>query len=1075
MPPATNPLSKTSTYYGQSWNGTTACTAYPSGTYIYNTPCYSSTTNSAGKIVAQTQITYSDTGHPVTTQEWVSGSVPAVWLTSTSTYNGNGTVATSHDVNGAFYQYGYTGTGGCNGLLLTSVTYPLTSVGSSSQAWDCNGGVITSSTDPNGNKTTLSYNDPLYRQTSVGYPDGGSTTTTYNTGGSLPWSTRVTTLVVGTTSTSTTNTLDGLARPVQASTTDPQSSTGYNNVNTTYNTMGQVYSVTNPFFTTSDPTYGLTYYVYDGLERLNKTTNPDTTYRTVTYSGRATETVDEAGITKINQIDGLGRTVSVCQVTSATQANGTVPVACGQDIAGTGFLASYGYDALGNRTSVSQSGQGRTFTFDGLSRLMQATNPESGTVNYTYDTSGQQGDLYTRVAPQANQTGSATTTTTYSYDSMHRLLGKTYSDGTAPVSYAYDAATELGASLVNTKGRIVYGVSNNSASAFSYDTMGRTANIWSCTPYNCGTGTYEIGSTFDYVGDMLTFTDSNTFTNRSTPVTFTYSYDEDSRLTGMSSSYTGTKYPATLFTVNTINALGASTVSTLGNGVMRTSGYDTRERLTSSADTNGSKTTYSYLLGYFANSTINTVTDSLEGTWTYGYDSFNRLSNASETSQAFSYQYDQFGNRWGTNSACSSSDLAACQFTFNANNQITNAGITYDAAGNITFDGTYSYTHDAEGRTTTATGSSGQVGAYDYDAFGQRTHESIGGTNYEFIFDPAGRAYEELVGETFKQTELYAGGTHVGVYANNTTYFSHANWVGTEVRHTLPTGANTSTCTDYLPFGDGADCTGDIQTWNQPQFTGQWTDYETSGNVHMANRNYLAIEGRFSTPDPAGAAAAEPSDPQTWNLYAYVGNNPLIHIDPTGLDCIYVDPDGKTTTTKQGDCFSDTDDGFYFDGAVYGGSATVLPNGDVLAWVIGSGVQCSGDCPVPSITVNGGLPSMVGLLSPPTSQPTSPQTPTVSQWVPKVHRRPSATMTNTQWDAICDLKADQVGGFESDEPHVPEYGVSVYTAQQAGVSKDPTMNPSTTSVGAGAQAGGTGAAMVIARETARANCKAAYH
>jgi RHS repeat-associated protein len=185
---------------------------------------------------------------------------------------------------------------------------------------------------------------------------------------------------------------------------------------------------------------------------------------------------------------------------------------------------------------------------------------------------------------------------------------------------------------------------------------------------------------------------------------------------------------------------------------------------------------------------------------------------------------------------------------------------------------------------TAASDSSGQVGAYDYDGFGRRTHESISGTNYEFIFDLSGRPYEEVSGKTAKQTELYAGRTHVGVYAAGTTYFSSINWLGTETRHTLPGGTNASTCTDYLPFGDGADCTGDIQTSNQPQFTGQWTDYETSGNVHMSNRYYEAIEGRFTTPDPAGAAAVHPRNPQTWNQYAYVANNPLRYVDPSGLD-----------------------------------------------------------------------------------------------------------------------------------------------------------------------------------------------
>jgi len=34
------------------------------------------------------------------------------------------------------------------------------------------------------------------------------------------------------------------------------------------------------------------------------------------------------------------------------------------------------------------------------------------------------------------------------------------------------------------------------------------------------------------------------------------------------------------------------------------------------------------------------------------------------------------------------------------------------------------------------------------------------------------------------------------------------------------------------------------------------------------------------TPDPAGMAAADPSNPQSWNRYAYVMNNPLGYVDP---------------------------------------------------------------------------------------------------------------------------------------------------------------------------------------------------
>jgi len=51
--------------------------------------------------------------------------------------------------------------------------------------------------------------------------------------------------------------------------------------------------------------------------------------------------------------------------------------------------------------------------------------------------------------------------------------------------------------------------------------------------------------------------------------------------------------------------------------------------------------------------------------------------------------------------------------------------------------------------------------------------------------------------------------------------------------------------------------------------------------------------GRFMSPDPSGLLAQRPEDSQSWNMYAYARNNPLIFIDPNGLDCIYATDNGK--------------------------------------------------------------------------------------------------------------------------------------------------------------------------------------
>jgi len=49
-------------------------------------------------------------------------------------------------------------------------------------------------------------------------------------------------------------------------------------------------------------------------------------------------------------------------------------------------------------------------------------------------------------------------------------------------------------------------------------------------------------------------------------------------------------------------------------------------------------------------------------------------------------------------------------------------------------------------------------------------------------------------------------------------------------------------------------------------------------------RQYSSAPGRWLTPDPAGTGSVDPTNPQSWNGYAYVMNNPLHAIDPAGLD-----------------------------------------------------------------------------------------------------------------------------------------------------------------------------------------------
>lgn len=88
--------------------------------------------------------------------------------------------------------------------------------------------------------------------------------------------------------------------------------------------------------------------------------------------------------------------------------------------------------------------------------------------------------------------------------------------------------------------------------------------------------------------------------------------------------------------------------------------------------------------------------------------------------------------------------------------------------------------------------------------------------------------------------------------------------------------------------------------FNYPFLTQKERDIET-GLDYFIHRYYSSTLGRFTSPDLLFAEQDE-SDPQTWNLYTYVGNNPINYTDPFGLwkkvDC---DNGGQCWQAEDGD------------------------------------------------------------------------------------------------------------------------------------------------------------------------------
>ena len=379
----------------------------------------------------------------------------------TYTYDETGQVLSMKDPLHAVTQYSYadsytSGTpSGNTNAYLTKVTGPVTNGVAHifNYSYGYIDGQLTLTKDENGLSTTYKYTDPLDRVTETDYPDGGKTTYLYND--SVP-SVTTTRLATPDPSVVTVTTMDGMGHVIETQLTSDTS--GVDSTVTTYDGLGKPYYVYNPTRcnppTTNcgTPTWGYIRHTYDALGRIIGATHPDGTSVLTSYNGRATQVSDEGNGTKsvvrVSQVDGLGRLASVCEVSSTALTNGSggSPTSCGQDISATGFLTIYQYDAMDNIFQVNQGSLNpRKFAYDSLSRLTSSTNPEANTVpgtttvvptTYSYDADG---NVIQRIAPAPNQQGSATVTTTYTYDALNRLTNASYNDGRTPVaSYMYD-------------------------------------------------------------------------------------------------------------------------------------------------------------------------------------------------------------------------------------------------------------------------------------------------------------------------------------------------------------------------------------------------------------------------------------------------------------------------------------------------------------------------------------------------------------------------------------------------------------------------------------------------------------
>ena len=198
----------------------------------------------------------------------------------------------------------------------------------------------------------------------------------------------------------------------------------------------------------------------------------------------------------------------------------------------------------------------------------------------------------------------------------------------------------------------------------------------------------------------------------------------------------------------------------------------------------------------------------------------------------------------------------------------------YDANGNMTLrlkDGArYFLTYDAESRLTSV---SGTVSAsFGYNGDGQRVTATIGATITTYI----GGYFEWSGSSSTMRRYYYAGGQRIAMRLGTTTLrFLLGDHLGSTAITATTSGSKLAELR-YYPWGGVRYSYGTTPT--DYRFTGQ-QEVASIGLYFYNARFYDASLGRFISPD---SIIPNPGDPVSFDRFAYVRNNPLKYIDPSG-------------------------------------------------------------------------------------------------------------------------------------------------------------------------------------------------
>jgi RHS repeat-associated protein len=292
------------------------------------------------------------------------------------------------------------------------------------------------------------------------------------------------------------------------------------------------------------------------------------------------------------------------------------------------------------------------------------------------------------------------------------------------------------------------------------------------------------------------------------------------------------------------------------------------------------------------------------GSDSFTYDSLGRLKVAIVQANQQSYNYDAFGNRTSATRANGASGCAGgtvCEAAVTVLGQSNHlAEQTYDDAGNVQTGFGAAYTYDGTGMVTSATVAS-DIRDFAYTAGGERIAVRQGLSWTWMVRDQSEKVLREftsletsglpltLSSHTWSKDYIWRDGLLLASVSQTasgpTTYHYHLDHLGTPRLITRDGGVLVAKHS-YYPFGAEMAINPTETTTELMKFAGHERDVVPGDNHsvdYMHARFYNPTAGRFLSVDPVGGDAEQP---QSWNRYAYVRNNPIGNTDPDGKICI---------------------------------------------------------------------------------------------------------------------------------------------------------------------------------------------